>query len=103
MPCPLRIPATWRGVKCGIAILSYLLRGPPMRTVWAVLVGLWCATAASAGEAGLDRKWKMSFFAPGAGEMTPWLLKITEKDGKLSGNLTTAEGFLPSALSSLSY
>src|SRR5262245_52533277 len=74
-----------------------------MRMVWAVLVGLVCTLAAPAGEAGLENKWKMTVFIPVGGELTPWLLKITDKDGKLSGKLTGSPDFPPTELSALRY
>ena len=64
-----------------------------MRISFTVLVGL-LLTAATvrAGEPSLANNWKVTVFLPGQ-ELAPWLLKIEAKDRKLSGKLTTADGF----------
>src|SRR5947208_11600018 len=59
-------------------------------TVMAIL--LFSATTASAGEANLAKNWKVTVYSPGQ-VLTPWLLKLDAKDGKLTGKLTTAEQF----------
>src|SRR5438067_466377 len=70
-----------------------------MRTVCVVLTGLWLAApAAQAGEKGLKGNWKVSFFEQG-GTLTPWLLKLEPKDGKLQGTLETAKGVPNSTVS----
>ena len=64
-----------------------------MRIPCAVLTGLLLtALTASAGESGVAHNWKVSVFPPGQ-TLTPWLLKIEDKDGKPVGKLTTAEEF----------
>src|SRR4051794_11831115 len=76
-----------------------------MRISCTVLAGLLLTAAtAPAGEPSLANNWKISVFAPGQ-VLTPWLLKIEAKDGKLSGNLTTAtaDGFPASELKDLDY
>jgi hypothetical protein len=75
-----------------------------MRTLCAVLAGvLLTATAAQAGETGLAKTWRVTLFSGGQ-EMTFWLLKIDEKDGKVSGTLIPAEDFeAPSSLKDLQF
>jgi hypothetical protein len=75
-----------------------------MRTVCAVLATLLLtATAARAGDSGLANHWKISVFVPGQ-TLTFWSLKIEDRDGKLSGKLTPAEGFdAPTSLKELTY
>jgi hypothetical protein len=70
-----------------------------MRTVCVVLTGLLLATpAARAGEKVLKGNWKVSFIERGAA-LTPWLLKLEHKDGKLKGSVETAKGVPNSTVS----
>jgi hypothetical protein len=64
-----------------------------------VLTGLLLAVpAARAGEKGLKGNWKVSFFEQGA-TLTPWLLKLEPRDGKLEGSVETAKGVPNSTVS----
>jgi hypothetical protein len=72
-----------------------------MRTVCVVLTGLLLTVpAARAGEKGLKGNWKVTFFERGAA-VTPWLLKLEPRDGKLEGSLETAKGIPNSTVSDI--
>src|SRR5207247_2023464 len=49
---------------------------------------------------GLKGNWKLSFFEQGM-SLTPWLLKIEPKDGKLQGSVETAKGIPNSTVSAV--
>jgi hypothetical protein len=69
-----------------------------MRTICVVLTGLLLgAPAARAGEKALSGNWKLTFFERGAA-LTPWLVILESKDGKLGGALETAKGIPNSRL-----
>jgi hypothetical protein len=70
-----------------------------MRTVCVVLTGLLLTVpVARAGEEGLKGNWKVSFVQQGA-TMTPWLLKLEPKDGKIEARVEAAKGIQNSTVS----